>query len=327
MFRPQIIYNEPGAKIKHSFIHYFANRVLNNNKNFLCAVTGPTGSGKSWLSGAVAEIYSKLYGIGYNPNIHILFSVKELLDLINRKDLDEVLPPGSIIMFDEPQVSANARDWRSEANQILGTLTSTFRNMRLIVFFATPYLEFIDKQSRILFHAEINVQGFDKTTNLTKCKPRFLEWNSRKGDFYKKRLIVRHPIEGKTALNWYYVQYWEVPKPSKEWIIIYERKKLAFTKRLNRELQQQYEYTQSQQNKGRDLTKLIDLWEVHGYNLRRFSEELPHLSPYALERLVAMVKKQKKEEEKRLKEQKKLLAQEIKAKSLEKPKIKQNSEK
>jgi len=320
MFRPQLTYKDTKEKIKHSFIHYFANRVLNNNKNFLCAVTGQTGSGKSWLAGSVAEIYSRLYGISYNPNIHILFSVKELLDLINRDDLETALPPGSIIMFDEPQVSANARDWRSEANQILGTLTSTFRNMRLIVFFATPYLEFIDKQSRILFHAEINVQGFDKTTNLTLCKPRFLEWNGKKGEFYKKRLIVRHPVEGKTALNWYFVQNWEVPKPSKAWCQVYESKKIAFTRRLNKELQQQYEYTQSQQNKGRDLVKLIELWEAHGYNLRVFSQELPHLSPYALERLTAMVRKQKKEEEKRLKEQKKLDKQEIKLKTLEKAK-------
>lgn len=306
MFRPQITYKDPKVTRKNSFIHYFANRVLNNNKNFLCAVTGQTGSGKSWLSGAVAEIYSNLYDIGYNPRIHILFSVKELLDLINRKDLLEVLPPGSIILFDEPQVSANARDWRSEANQILGTLTSTFRNMRLIVLFATPFLEFIDKQSRILFHAEIEVNGFDKTRNMTLCKPRFLEWNAKKGEFYKKRLIVKYAVEGKTSLNWYYLQNWEVPKPSKKWVEVYEGMKSSFTKRLNAELKQQYEYMQSQANKGRDLVKLIELWDEHGYKLHIFARELPHLSPYALERLVAMVKKQKKEDEKKLKEEAKL---------------------
>lgn len=333
MFKPQLIYNNVDDKRKNSFIHYFANRVLNNNKNFLCAVTGPTGSGKSWLCGAISEIYSKLYNIGYNPKIHILFSIKELLDLINRKDLKDVLPPGSIIMFDEPQVSVNAREWRSEANQILSTLTSTFRNMRLIVFFATPYLEFIDKQSRILFHAEIQVLGFDKTRNITTCKPRFLEWSGRKGDFYKKRLIIKYPSEDKTALNWYYLQLWEVSKPSKEWIDIYEAQKIAFTRKLNKELQQQYEYTQAQVNKGRDLVKLMELWDKHGYKLNIFADELPHLSPYALERLIAMVRKQKQIEEKKRKEELKLKKELEKAKkkenaqnSLEKPENAQNSE-
>lgn len=306
MFRPQLIYKDPDTPRKHSFIHYFANRVLNNNKNFLCAVTGQTGNGKSWLCGSVSEIYSVLYSIGYNPKIHILFSLKQLLDLINRPDLKEVLPPGSIILFDEPQVSANSRDWRSEANQILGTLTSTFRNMRLIVLFATPYLEMLDKQTRILFHAEIEVRGFDKTTNLTLCKPRFLEWNARKGDFYKKRLVVRYPVKGKSVLDWYYVQNWEVPKPSKYWRGVYEKLKIEFTKKLNKELQQQYNYMQAQTNKGRDLVKLFELWDKHGYDLKVFSEELTHLSPYALERLVAMVRKQKREEQRQKKEEAKL---------------------
>lgn len=321
MGRPVIQYKEVDADRKNSFIRYFAGRVLGSNKNFLCAVTGPTGSGKSWLCGSISEIYDEMYKIGYNPKLHIIFSIKELLDLINRKDLVDVLPPGSIIMFDEPQVSVNSRDWRSEANQILNTLTSTFRNMRLIIFFATPFLEFIDKQSRILFHAEIEVKGYDKTTGLTLCKPRMLEWNGKKQDFYKKRLIVKYPTKEKSVLDWYYVQYWEVPKPSKEWINIYEDMKLRFTKKLNAELKAQFEYTQSQSNKGRDLVKISDLYEEYGLNYRVFANELPHLSPYAIERLAAMVKKQKKEEEKAKKEAEKLKKQDIKKiepKSLEK---------
>ena len=45
---------------------------------------------------------------------------------------------------------------------------------RLIVFFATPYLEMIDKQSRILFHGEFKVLGYDKNTKVANIKPRFL---------------------------------------------------------------------------------------------------------------------------------------------------------
>lgn len=321
MYRPQITYKNSLDNRSDSFIHYFANRVLNNNKNFMCAVTGPTGSGKSWLSGSIQETYAKVYNIKYIPKVHILFSLKELLDLINTPNIQEILPPGSVLLFDEPQVSVNARQWQSEANQILATLTSTFRNMRLIIFFATPYLEFLDKQSRILFHAEIEVLGFDKTTNLTNCKPRLLEWNAKKGEFYKKRLVVRYPDPKKNVHSWYYLQTWEVHKPSKEWIEAYETMKLNFTKRLNRELRQQYEYMQGQRNKGKDLVALSDLFEVHGENYRLFAKELPHLTPYNLERLVAMIKKQKKAEEKT----KKALEDEERArkepKSLEKPVI------
>lgn len=302
MYRPTIIYKTYEQDRANSFIHYAANRVLQNNKNFLCAVTGPTGAGKSWLSGSCGEEFSKITGIPFKVDTHVIFSLKELLDLINNKEVDKILKPGTFILFDEPQVSVNARQWQSEANQILATLTSTFRNMRLIIFFATPYMEFLDKQSRILFHAEVNVQGFDKTTNYTSCKPRLLEWNGRKQEFYKKRLIVRYPDPKKNVSSWYYLQHWEVHRPSKEWIEAYEKRKKAFTTQLNRELQQQYEYMQSQHNKGKDLVALSELYELHGENYRLFAKELPHLTPYNLERLVAMIKKQKKAEEKALKD-------------------------
>ena len=321
MYRPTITYKNSNDDRSLSFIHYFANRVLNHNKNFLCAVTGPTGSGKSWISGSISETFAKLYNIKYIPKLHILFSLKQLLDLINTPNIHEALPPGSVLLFDEPQVSVNARQWQSEANQILATLTSTFRNMRLIIFFATPYLEFLDKQSRILFHAEIEVLGFDKTTNYTSCKPRLLEWNGKKGEFYKKRLIVRYPDPKKNVYSWYYLQTWEVHRPSKEWIAAYEAMKLAFTTRLNKELQQQYEYMQSQHNKGKDLVALIELFEVHGENYRIFAKELPHLTPYNLERLVAMIKKQKKAEEKAKKEREEQENLKNKPKSLEKAPI------
>ena len=321
MYRPTITYKNEDEDRSDSFIHYFANRVLRNNKNFMCAVTGPTGAGKSWLAGAIGEKFAKMYNINYNAKHYTIYSLKQLLDLINMPNIQEILPPGSYLMFDEPQVSVNSREWRSEANQILSTLTSTFRNMRLIIFFATPYLEFIDKQSRILFHAEIEVLSYDKTTNYTKCKPRLLEWNGRKQEFYKKRLIVRYPVKAKSVYSWYYLQTWEVHKPSKEWIKDYETLKLAFTIRLNKELQQQYEFTQGQINKGKDLVALSELFDLHGENYRLFAKELPHLTPYNLERLVAMIKKQKKAEEKRIKELKTIEEQEKKQKSLEKPVI------
>lgn len=294
MYRPQITYNDPLADKSDSFVQYFANRVLNNNKNFLCAVTGPTGAGKSWLCGAIGEKYSKVTGIPFDSKVHILFSLKELLDLINSPNLSELLPPGSFILFDEPQVSVNSRSWQSESNQILSTLVSTFRNMRLVIFFATPYLEFLDKQSRILFHAEIEVQSFDKTTNYTTCKPRLLEWNGRKQEFYKKRLIIRYKIEGREFYSWYYLQLWEVHRPSNEWIKPYEELKARFTHNLNQELQQQYNFNQAQQNKGRDLVALSELYDKYGENYVLFARELPHLSPYNLKLLVGLLKRQEK---------------------------------
>lgn len=319
-FRPTLKYTDPNTSRKDSFIKYFANRVHNYNKNFLCAVTGPTGAGKSWMCGSLIEKYSKLTNVNYDVKKHTIFSLKELLDLINQEDLENKLPPGTALLFDEPQVSVNSREWQSEANQILNTLTSTFRNMRLVIFFATPYLEFIDKQTRILFHSEIKVKGYDRTTNLTKCEPRLLEWNGRKQDFYRKRLVISYPNPNKSVNDWYYLQNWEVSKPSKSWIEQYEEMKIRFTRKLNKELQQQFQFTEAQRNKGRDLIAITEIMNAHGENYRIIADELPHLNPYQIERLVAMVKKQFKAEKKKEEEAKK-------ENSIEKPILKKKPKK
>jgi len=59
-YLPSVIYNDVNADKKNSIIRCIGNRVLNNKKNFLCAVTGSTGSGKSWASLSMCEIYSKM---------------------------------------------------------------------------------------------------------------------------------------------------------------------------------------------------------------------------------------------------------------------------
>jgi hypothetical protein len=49
----------------------------------------------------------------------------------------------------------------------------------------------IDKQSRMLFHGDFKVEGFDRSTKLTTLKPRFIEYVKEMDKFYRKRLIVQ----------------------------------------------------------------------------------------------------------------------------------------
>jgi hypothetical protein len=51
-----------------------------------------------------------MFDIPFDPKIHVISSLKQLLLLINGKDLEKNIQYGSIIVFDEPQVGANARD-------------------------------------------------------------------------------------------------------------------------------------------------------------------------------------------------------------------------
>lgn len=293
-FSPRVVYSDPHEDRKNSIIRYIKNRVLRNNKNFLCALTGMTGSGKSWSGCSLCEIYSAATGIPFDPEQHIIFSLKQLLELITSKEIDKKIRFGTALLFDEPQIEANAREWQSEANNILNQLISTFRNQRLVVFFATPYLEFIDKQSRILFHGDFNVQGFDKNTKLTTLAPRFLEFNKRRQDFYRKRLIITYAVEGKEVYDTVKLNKWEIPAPSEKVIEIYERKKKEFTDDLNAKLLAKLAKKDMKPmiaTRNEDIIKIKEIMERTGGNFMEIVKEMPHLTPYAIDKFMQLVRR------------------------------------
>lgn len=296
-FQPMVIYQNLNDEKKNSILRYIGYRVLNNNRNFLCAVVGATGVGKSYSCLSMAEDYSKMFNIPFNPEHHVISSLKELLILITEPEATRKIRFGSVIVFDEPQVEGNARNWQSEINQALGQLISTFRNQRLVVFFATPYLEMIDKQSRILFHGEFIVEGFDKKTHITTIRPRFLEWNKKKNDFYKKMLIVRYRKEGKIKMQTSKLNRWHINLASSDIIKVYESKKKKYTDDLNKRLLRSIELQEKKAegtDKSAELFKVKELWEQYGEDYEVILKEMPYLSPYALERYLYYLKKSKK---------------------------------
>lgn len=270
-------------------------RVLRNNKNFLVAVTGQTGIGKSWASGSICELYSKMYGIPHDPNEQMFFDMKTFLKLINSDEADKKIKFGSILMFDESQIQINARKWQSEANQIMAQLVSTFRNKRLIVLFPTPYIEFLDKQTRVLFHAEFMIQGYDKNKKITKIYPRFLEYNKRKDDFYRKRLEVEYKVKDKPVYTHYKVHDWVIPKPSDDWINIYEPMKLNFTKQLNKELLNKVEDKKEKETQEtKDFFEIEQIVKEKGEDYQYILSQKPHIPPFKLEKYIQFLKRREK---------------------------------
>lgn len=293
-FQPKVVYAKATDDRQNSIIRYIANRVLRNNKNFLCALTGATGSGKSWSGLSICEQYSKLTGIEFNPEIHVISSLKELLLLITDEDLNKKINVGTAILFDEPQTEANSRSWQSEVNQAFNSLISTFRNQRLVVFFALPYLEMIDKQSRILFHGEFRVEGFDKNTKITTIKPRFIEWNKGVEDFYRKRLIIEYNVDGKKKRSRIKLHNWHIDKPSDEIVEVYERKKKKFTDELNKKLLSKIELKEKSaegKNKNEEFLKVKEIYDKHGQDYLKVMEAMPHLTPYVIDKYFYYIKK------------------------------------
>lgn len=213
----------------NSWVRWMVNRIKTQNKNNLISIVGKTGSGKTYSAISICEIMSKMDGVPFNIE-HVVFSLRELMDLIN----SETLRKGSKIVFDEPQVSISAREFQSQANKVFNYLLSTFRHKNLSLFFCTPFETLLDKNTRRLFHGRFETLSINKNTNTCRLKPRFQEYSDWKAEPYRKQLIVLHRVGHKMKIR--KVFHWDVPKPSKEMIKKYERKKLEFTDNLNRNI-------------------------------------------------------------------------------------------
>ncbi len=208
-----------------SWVRYIKQRIR-KNKNFLCFISGQTGSGKSYSSLRIAEMVDPNFNIE-----RVVFSGTELMKLINSGTLKK----GSAIVFEEAGIGLSNRNWQSTTNKMLNFLVQTFRHRNFILIFNSPYLDFVDAATRRLFHAEFRTMSIDFKEKKCKLKPQHIQYNSRLKKFYYKYLKVITP-EGTIP-----VKRWNVSKPSKELLQDYEEKKTEFTDRLNAEIMKELE--------------------------------------------------------------------------------------
>jgi len=214
-----------GKNPEPSWIKYMRQRIR-QNKNFLCLISGQTGSGKSWSALSIGQMVDPDFCVE-----RIIFKGKELMNLINGDKLGD--RKGVFLLWDEAGVDLSNRNWQSLTNKMLNYLLQTFRHRCIILFFTTPYADFLDKQTRKLFHAEIKTLSIDYKKKMVKLKPLLIQYNAKYGKFYYKFLRVVSKDGGVVPIN-----EWNVPAPTQELIDKYELKKTAFTTKLNKEIEE-----------------------------------------------------------------------------------------
>ena len=226
---PIIIYR--GKTKTNSWARWMVGRTMKKNQNNLISVVGKTGSGKTLSAISICEIMSKMDGVPFDVNEHVVFTLRELMDLINSGKLTR----GSKIVCDEFQCSISAREFQSEANKVFNYLLSTFRHLNLTLFFCTPFETLLDKNTRKLFHARFETMSINRNNQTCRLKPRYLEYSDFKTEPYRKQLIVCY--KDKSGLNKSQkLFYWDIPRPSPESEKRYEKKKVAFTSMLNKNI-------------------------------------------------------------------------------------------
>lgn len=208
------------------FLGYIKQRI-ERNKNFLCAVCGPTGSGKSYSAMRIAEILDPSFSVD-----RVVFTPAEFMRLIN----DGTLGVGSVIVFDEAGVGMSSKQWQSLQNKLLNFLLQTFRHRNYIVIFTSPHLGFMDASSRKLLHAYLETVSINPKKKTCTLKPLLLQLNQRSGEAYYKYLRVITPGKGVSPLS-----RLNVGLPTSDLVREYEMKKTEFTTSLNQNIQEEIE--------------------------------------------------------------------------------------
>lgn len=125
-------------------------RLLQNNRNWLCIICGPTGTGKSYTSLRLAEMLDP----GFNAN-RIVFSTEEFLDVFR------TCHAGEVIIFEESE-ELNSRRAMKESNVQMGVILSMIRFTQVSVIFNLPSIAMIDINARRLMHSYLYTVEFDR---------------------------------------------------------------------------------------------------------------------------------------------------------------------
>ncbi len=162
-------------------------------RNFLCAVVGPTGSGKTYAALSLAHRLDPNFDVE-----NIAFEPAEFINLV--KDSKS----GSVIIFDEAGVGYSSREFFSITNRALGYITQSFRFKRYVVFFTMPNLNFLDVTARKLLHfyIELSNTSVSRKEKVTRFKgmvihspPRKFSWLHGNDDIMF--IYPRTKIDGK----------------------------------------------------------------------------------------------------------------------------------
>ena len=208
-----------GRKVGY-FNSYILQRIQ-RNKNFICVITGQTGSGKSFSGLKEGELLDPDFDID-----NVCFTPKEFMGLVNGKT--KKLKRGSVILFDEVQVSMSALEYQSLQARLINSCLQTFRYMGFILIMTSPFFTFINKSARKLFHSRMETVSIDVDKKICTLKPFLLQTNQESGETYRKYLRIWTKETGVVPYK-----RLKLNLPSKELVDAYELKRQKFSRELN----------------------------------------------------------------------------------------------
>jgi len=211
---------------------YFQNkkdRMKKRNLNWIVVVVGTVGSGKTY--GAI-EISDEMMDRKHDPNIHEIFSIEEFMYNYNRR----VYEKGDVLVFEEAGVNISSKNWQSKANKNINFVLQTCRHRNFSIIFTLPMFKFLDASTRALIHTVFiaDEKNIDYEKKISYLKVYDFKVDALNGkEPYK--IIPKFWVDGVLIA----MRRVAVKMPREEILTVYEKRKMEFTNKLNKEIEEQ----------------------------------------------------------------------------------------
>jgi len=229
------------------FYNRWAYNRTKKNKNRLGAVTGPTGSGKTYFTIAMEENYYKNVLHKPFPIENICFSLVEVARRLKSGELES----GDDLILEEGGALLGNLDFQQKLSKMFTYILQSFRSMNIGLIITLPVLSMLNKQARQLIHFHFVTNKIDFEKKISKVKPFFHQLNQQSGKSFWKypRVRVNGRMRKITRLNY--------SIPSKGLLIQYEIAKTKFVSSITSDFIEEYnkrEEKKVQKESRKDLT-------------------------------------------------------------------------
>ena len=155
---------------------------LNRNENVFIIIDGRTQMGKSTMAIMIARALGKY-------DIHnVQFGIDGFRSLINEK-----LPEGSVIIYDDPQTEFNSQDWQQKRVKTLTRISQTMGNRHYVLILTTPNIGSIPGQIQWLMTVYLQGDDYQKGLFYTKRPVRKKNITMKNKDIYYQYIRMHIP--------------------------------------------------------------------------------------------------------------------------------------
>lgn len=199
------------------------------DQNFVMAITGKPGTGKSYAGLSLCQSVDPNFSVENN----VVYRPMDIIDIVNDK---KKVYDGMAILWEEVGVGIDAKNWHSPINKAISHLAQTFRKKHICLVMTVPDASFFDSSVRKLLNCIAEMEEkMDRKSKISKARIFIPNYSYR----FKKEYFAAPRYNLKREKKPYTVRVLQFPKVDDETAKSYEKSRAAYMEQQNKELAQE----------------------------------------------------------------------------------------